>query len=172
MKKCSKCKKLLDASDFTKNKAMKDGLDHYCKKCKKSHNAVMYLITDREKYKGKYSERAALRRFENKVSRSEYNKMWRQNNKDKCNSYAAKRRAAKKSACVKFANLEKILEFYTKATKLTKQTNILHVVDHIIPLTHPLVCGLHIETNLRVITDSENSHKWNKFTPRIFCSYV
>lgn len=33
------------------------------------------------------------------------------------------------------------------------------VVDHIIPLYHPLVCGLHVHTNLQVITSLENTQR-------------
>lgn len=36
-------------------------------------------------------------------------------------------------------------------------------VDHIIPLKHSLVCGLHVWDNLQVLTPSENIHKKNKF---------
>jgi hypothetical protein len=36
-------------------------------------------------------------------------------------------------------------------------------VDHIIPLTHPLVCGLHCVENLRIISARENSYKCNYF---------
>ena len=38
-------------------------------------------------------------------------------------------------------------------------------VDHIIPLNGRVVCGLHIETNLRIIDMVENSSKGNRFKP-------
>jgi hypothetical protein len=62
-----------------------------------------------------------------------------------------------------WANKQAIKEQYTLAKTLTEQTGIKHHVDHIIPLRHPLVCGLHTETNLRVIPAWENIQKSNDF---------
>lgn len=37
--------------------------------------------------------------------------------------------------------------------------------DHIVPLTHPVVCGLHCEDNLRNIDRRINQQKSNKYWP-------
>lgn len=61
----------------------------------------------------------------------------------------------------KWANLEEIDKIYQTARQLTIETGIPHEVDHIIPIRHPLVCGLHVEYNLRVITAQDNNRKSN-----------
>lgn len=56
-----------------------------------------------------------------------------------------------------------IKPFYAQAAKLYEETGIPHDVDHIVPITHPLVCGLNVPANLQVITAGENRKKSNKF---------
>lgn len=48
---------------------------------------------------------------------------------------------------------------------MTRLTRRKYVVDHVIPLVHPFVCGLHVATNLRVIEAPANAHKCNDFSP-------
>lgn len=68
-----------------------------------------------------------------------------------------------KQATPKWADNNAIKEFYITAQKLSKETGIPHEVDHIIPLQGKLVSGLHVPTNLQVITEFENISKNNKF---------
>jgi hypothetical protein len=76
----------------------------------------------------------------------------------------SKRRKGVEMATPKWADLEEMARIYKLSESLSKNTNIKHNVDHIIPLKHKLVCGLNIPSNMRVITQKENFQKGNKFS--------
>ena len=91
---------------------------------------------------------------------------WRQENPEKVTAKTAKRRAQLRAAAVPWADREAIEAFYREARRLTEETGIEHQVDHIDPLQSPLVCGLHNQFNLRVVTADENRRKHNQFSPQ------
>jgi len=62
-----------------------------------------------------------------------------------------------------WANKTAIEELYMLARRLTLETGVEYEVDHIIPIRHPLVCGLHSIDNLRIITAQLNKRKSNFF---------
>lgn len=80
--------------------------------------------------------------------------------------YVAKgstRRATTIRATPPWSSLDDVICFYEEAKRLTLETGVKHVVDHIIPLTHKKVCGLHVPANLQVIPEMENLSKFNHF---------
>jgi hypothetical protein len=101
----------------------------------------------------------------NKEHVSEYQKTYRQENLDVVRHHSAKRRARHKQAVVEWADNNKIKEIYTECEVVSKSIGVVHHVDHIVPLTHKLVCGLHNEFNLQVLTAKENLAKKNCYWP-------
>lgn len=93
------------------------------------------------------------------------NEKWYQANKHIKRAAVAKRRAQLKQATVKWADVDVIKAIYAEADRLTKETGIEYVVDHMVPLSSKIVCGLHCEFNLRAITADENGEKGNKLLP-------
>lgn len=51
------------------------------------------------------------------------------------------------------------------AAALTVMTGVLHVLDHIVPLNHPDVCGLTVPWNLCIVPWYVNGAKGNKWNP-------
>jgi len=130
-----KCTKYYDKTRKTKNKPKR----HYASYGATSNKerCSLYYVANKEKIL---------------LKQKEYNQI----NKELCNAQNAKRRARKKQALPKWADLEKIKEIYKNCPEG------MHV-DHIIPLQNDLVCGLHVENNLQYLTPKENCKKGNKY---------
>lgn len=73
------------------------------------------------------------------------------------------RLAAKLQRTPKWADKDKIAEFYEEAKRVTRETGIRHDVDHVVPLRGKHVSGLHVHTNLQVIPHIENVRKRNRY---------
>jgi hypothetical protein len=50
-------------------------------------------------------------------------------------------------------------------TLLTEQTGVKHRLDHIVPISHPYVCGLNVPWNIQVLPHAVNAAKSNKWHP-------
>lgn len=87
---------------------------------------------------------------------------FRKRNPGRNTANAAGHKAQKRLAKPAWANDFFISEAYALARLRTRLTGIEWQVDHIVPLRSPLVCGLHVEHNLRVITKAENCRKRNR----------
>lgn len=60
---------------------------------------------------------------------------------------------------------ERIAALRRKANELSTLTGLRYVLDHIIPLNHPHVCGLHIAENLQTMYWRANAVKSNRWCP-------
>lgn len=92
-----------------------------------------------------------------------YHKRYLIENRGRMNTRTAQRRHRKRLATVLWSDADAIKAFYIEAQRMTKATGIPHEVDHIVPITHDDVCGLHNEFNLQVITKEANQAKRNLF---------
>jgi hypothetical protein len=159
-RQCPECRKVWRTQN--KDKVQKQGKQNYEKyKSKKQEYSKQY----RAKNLTKCRLREKKWREINKIKKTAYNKQWRKNNKDKVNANVAKRKALKKQAIPQWANLEAIKNIYKQADQLTQSTKIPHEVDHIYPLQSKYMCGLHLESNLQILTKTENATKKNYTWP-------
>jgi len=90
-------------------------------------------------------------------------KKWAQANPEKKAKYYEQRRDLLNNATPDWSNDNIIKMIYIERNEMNKISNLTYHVDHIVPLNHPLVCGLHCEDNLQIIESSLNFKKSNRF---------
>ena len=144
---------IVDMSDLNRE-------DYTKKEWKKIYN---------KRYKQSERYKEAHKRYKQSERGKETDKRYRQTERGRALNRAKciKRRAQKLNATVAWADENKILDIYLRAQRKTKQTGKQHDVDHFLPLKNINVCGLHCESNLRVILAKTNNVKYNSFTPEI-----
>ena len=156
----SGCGKEKPLDQFSKKKDMKDGYTNKCKECMSEMKKKIYYA--RHDY---YKEQHAEYRASHREERRRNVKQHRLNNLEKYKEYNLRKEKGRQQASVAWADKIKIREIYIESRRISEETGVKHHVDHQIPLTHPLVCGLHVETNLEIITGLKNMKKHNSFTP-------
>jgi len=162
-------KKLVDCSQETRGLSR----EQYRLEKQREYNAAY-----RAKNKEKISERAKIWAQQNPESIRRSKEKWKKSNPEKHRLSAkesylrnypahrenyiknAKRRSALlKQATPKWANKRKmyLMGLLAKSLELS--------LDHIVPINSPIVCGLHCEANLQIITLRENIQKYNTTWP-------
>lgn len=94
---------------------------------------------------------------------------WKKANPHKVNSDCVRRQATKISATPCWGSKILIDRIYELARTKRKIHGGEWQVDHIVPLRSKLVCGLHVEYNLRVIPKMDNIKKSNRHWPDMPC---
>lgn len=101
----------------------------------------------------------------NHVKVLESGRLWRQANRDRVNAKKAHREARKLLATPSWSNPEAIRELYRAAHAATEIFETPIHVDHVVPLKSKWVCGLHCESNLRLLPGILNQQKSNRHWP-------
>lgn len=95
----------------------------------------------------------------------EYQRAWKDRNVTWVRADTKSRRRKHREATPSWLSRQhkaEMRDIYRIAITMSKTTGERYVVDHIVPLRSPTVCGLHVPWNLRVMTQDENLRKSNK----------
>jgi hypothetical protein len=136
--------------------------DSKLRKEKYAVNLVAERVRSREKYLRHKEQRLAYGAKWREKNRERHRKLcreWIKDNPARALAAVNARRARKEMAMPSWVDTNAIRKFYVEAKSMQASDGIARHVDHIIPLKHPLVCGLHVPANLRIITAIENMKK-------------
>lgn len=164
LRQCPECKKQARKHYYEKNKEKEKNLNKNWKQNNKEkvkeHSRIWYK---NNKTKAKLDRKKWYIKNKNKVI--ERSIKWSKSHPVERASRVARRRALKKHAMPLWANLNEIKKIYARCAQLTKTTGVKHEVDHIYPLQNKYMCGLHVETNLQILTGEQNRTKSNRTWP-------
>lgn len=171
LKRCGMCHTVKPIANFNGRRASPDGVAHSCQDCVRAAIAQW-----RVEHPGAYSawhqqnkdrKQQYWRKWsgDNQQRRQDNYKKWSTANHGKVIANVRRRYAAKMNAAAKWANRPIVDAFYAEARRLTATTSVRHVVDHIVPLRSRIVCGLHVEFNLQILTHEQNQRKSNHHDP-------
>jgi hypothetical protein len=170
MKKCINC-------SSEKGVRYKGPTCHSCYMTTWNYNHRESAHINSKIYRKQNAEHIKTRQQQWRVKNPSYGLIWREKNKEYLKKHfrlyhqdpvnkkrqlenIRYRQCKQKQACPGWVDRNQLRIIYTN-----RPDN--HHVDHIIPLIHKDVCGLHVPWNLQYLPAVENHRKQNKFTPYI-----
>jgi hypothetical protein len=186
-KECSTCKVTKDAGEFSKSGSTNDGLFNTCKVCARERNVLHQRKNTRRNTLAGPPDRIGTKKcnvcgetkektaFAVQVSKKDglqgtckpcHNTrrlQWAKDYPAKQNDHHARRRARKLKATPSWEDKRKTMWYYDESQRITAETGVVHHVDHMVPLNHWSVRGLHWHMNFAVLPGAENNSKGNRF---------
>lgn len=102
-------------------------------------------------------------------------KRWHAEHPERIREIAAKYRASEKGSETRkmrylrmttqvpaWADRHAMDRLYVEAERISADTGVPHVVDHVLPICSDVVSGLHVENNLQILTAVDNIRKGNR----------
>ena len=152
---CSCCGETFERSKFHPKQTI--CFKKTCKQKVANSKNHEYKLEWARKHKDVIYAKQKQRILENPKARAESSRKYYLKNKAYFAEYASLRNRTVKQATPKWADTDEIHNVYIEAQYMQME------VDHIIPLKHSLVCGLHVWDNLQLLSRSDNARKNNKF---------
>jgi len=118
-----------------------------------------YYLRNKEEVKKRSKEWAE----KNPERYKETKKIWCEKNKDRCLEYVRRKQCLMRKHRPPWADKEMIKAIYSGARIATMLFERDFQVDHIVPLNHKYISGLHVPDNLQILTAEENLIKSNRF---------
>lgn len=165
-KECTKCLKEVPLSQYKKRKDTSHGFRRECNACLEAYRKIrLSEPTKREKERQRLREMRANQTPEQRRTYNDKCLAYYSRNKSEFNRRVRQRQAQLKQAIPKWANTEweKFLmqEIYHLSSLRQEVLGVEMHVDHIVPLTSDLVCGLHWSGNIQIVSAEYNRSKSN-----------
>ena len=174
-KECRECSIVKPIREFYKEKSSKDGYRNHCGKCSSSkrrdyvnQNRDVVNTQKRAHYNQNKEEILSKRREEYKKDPEPRRRSSRESGRRHkvakvIRAVIRRNRIRRTQPKWTLKHAVEIKSIHKERSDLDKKTGLKHHVDHIIPLTSRIVCGLDVPWNLQILTSSENTSKSNKF---------
>lgn len=148
MQTCTRCDQTKPLADFTRRAASPSGYTSACSACLRAAKQTDYWADEAAR------AQKVRQTVENKRLRFERDPAY----KRAFNLWGSTKKRTRIPPWMRIAD-------FVPVCKKALRKGPDYELDHIVPLKHPLVCGLHVPWNLRVVLRTTNARKRNTFAP-------